>query len=110
MRMYKSAVKEWINKFDSNSEIDLLTSIVNNEISIPEMVDSILCLEDGKTENAELFYNEMWRKQMYKSKRNVWWRRALREWEKNSDAYLIQFFLIFILGAWMYAIVVMGVK
>jgi len=47
---------------------------------------------------------------MYKSKRNVWWRRALREWRKNSDFYLIQFFLIFILSAWMFAIVVMGVK
>jgi hypothetical protein len=37
---------------------------------------------------------------MYKSKRNVWWRRALREWKRNSDAYIIQFFIIFLIFAY----------
>ena len=47
---------------------------------------------------------------MYKSKRNNWYNRAKREWRKNSDSYMIQFVLIFIAGAWMYAVVVMGVN
>lgn len=51
-----------------------------------------------------------WRMRMYKSKRNVWWRRASREWKRNSDSYLIQFFLIIFIGAYLFAIVVVGVN
>ena len=44
------------------------------------------------------------------SKRNSWLNRAKREWRKNSDMYLTQFFLIFFVGAWAFAVVVIGVK
>ena len=47
---------------------------------------------------------------MYRSKRNNWLNRAKREWSKNSDRYVIQFMLIFVATAWMYAVVVMGVN
>tara|TARA_R110000765_G_scaffold126698_1_gene224614 strand:+ start:530 stop:673 length:144 start_codon:yes stop_codon:yes gene_type:complete len=47
---------------------------------------------------------------MYRSKRNNWFNRAKREWRKNSDMYLTQFFLIFFVGAWAFAVVVIGVK
>ena len=47
---------------------------------------------------------------MYRSKRNSWLNRAKREGRKNSDMYLTQFFLIFFVGAWAFAIVVMGVN
>ena len=60
------------------------------------------------SENIEVM--NTWRMRMYKSKRNNWYNRAKREWRKNSDAYIIQFVLIFIAGAWMFAIVVVGVN
>ena len=47
---------------------------------------------------------------MYRSKRNSWLNRAKREWSKNSDMYLTQFFLIFFVGAWAVATVVIGVN
>ena len=47
---------------------------------------------------------------MYKSKRNNWYNRAKREWRKNSDMYLTQFFLIFFVGAWTFAVVIIGVN
>ena len=47
---------------------------------------------------------------MYRSNRNSWFNRAKREWSKNSDMYLTQFFLIFFVGAWAFAVVVIGVK
>ena len=55
------AVKDWLDKFDGDSEIGLLTSIANNEISIPEMIDSIHAYKIGEPEIAEQFYKEMWR-------------------------------------------------
>ena len=55
------AVKDWLDKFDGNSEIDLLTSIANNEISIPEMIDSIHAYHIGEPKIAEQFYKEMWK-------------------------------------------------
>tara|TARA_R110000744_G_C19178679_1_gene542481 strand:+ start:571 stop:732 length:162 start_codon:yes stop_codon:yes gene_type:complete len=42
--------------------------------------------------------------------RNSFLARARREWKKNSDMYLTQFFLIFFVGAWAFAVVVIGVK
>ena len=47
---------------------------------------------------------------MYRSKRNNWLNRAKREWSKNSDMYLTQFILIFYVGAWTFAVVVIGVN
>jgi hypothetical protein len=47
---------------------------------------------------------------MYRSKRNNWFNRAKREWSKNSDMYLTQFFLIFFVSAWAVATVVIGVS
>lgn len=47
---------------------------------------------------------------MYRSKRNNWFNRAKREWRKNSESYMIQFVLIFLVGAWTFAVVVIGVS
>ena len=47
---------------------------------------------------------------MYRSKRNSWLNRAKREWRKNSEMYMIQFVLIFLVGAWTFAVVVIGVS
>ena len=47
---------------------------------------------------------------MYRSKRNSWFNRAKREWRKNGESYLIQFMLIFLVGAWTFAVVVIGVS
>lgn len=55
------AVKDWLDKFDGDSEISLLTSIVNNEIKIPEMIDSIHAYQIGEPEIAEEFYTIMWK-------------------------------------------------
>ena len=53
-------VKDWLDKFDGESEVGLLTSIVNSEISIPEMIDSIHAYQIGEPEIAEEFYKRMW--------------------------------------------------
>jgi len=55
-------VKDWLDKFDGNNEITLLTSIANNEVCTPSMVDSILAYAIGETEMAKDFYKRMWRK------------------------------------------------
>ena len=55
-------VKDWLDKFDGNSEITLLSEIANNNICISTMNDSMLSHKLGDTENAEFFYKIMWRK------------------------------------------------
>ena len=62
MNFQEKLITEWLNKFDGNSEITLLSEIVNNNVSIPAMVDSILAYHLGETESAKDFYKRMWRK------------------------------------------------
>tara|TARA_R110000772_G_C12957486_1_gene402979 strand:- start:80 stop:268 length:189 start_codon:yes stop_codon:yes gene_type:complete len=62
MNINNELVKDWLDKLDGESEVGLLTSIVNSEISIPEMIDSIYAHHLGETESAKDFYKRMWRK------------------------------------------------
>ena len=56
-------VKDWLDKFDGNSEITLLSEIANNNICVSGMIDSILAYHVGEVEIAEDFYKRMWRSQ-----------------------------------------------
>jgi hypothetical protein len=56
-------VKDWLDKFDGNSAITLLSEIANNNICVSGMVDSILAHYVEEVEIAEDFYKRMWRSQ-----------------------------------------------
>ena len=56
-------VKDWLDKFDGNSEITLLSEIANNNICVSGMIDSILAYHVGEVEISEDFYKRMWRSQ-----------------------------------------------
>ena len=75
-------------------------------ILILDVLTEKISLQDGIYINL----NMERRMRMYKSKRNNWYNRAKREWRKNSDMYLTQFFLIFFVGAWAFAVVTIGVN
>ena len=62
MNINNELVKDWLDKFDGNSEITLLSEIANNNICVSGMNDSMLSHKLGDTENAEFFYKIMWRK------------------------------------------------
>jgi len=63
MNITDDLVKDWLDKFDSNNEITLLTEIANNNICISGMIDSILAYHVGEGEIAKDFYKKMWRSQ-----------------------------------------------
>jgi|TARA_R100001460_G_scaffold101852_2_gene145991 hypothetical protein len=54
-------VKDWLDTFDGNDEIVLLTAIANNEIKTEVMNDSIYAFSVGETEISKQCYKEMWR-------------------------------------------------
>ncbi len=62
MNFQEKLITEWLNKFDGNSEITLLSEIVNNNVCVSGMIDSILAYHLGETERAKDFYKRMWRK------------------------------------------------
>ena len=62
MNFQEELIKEWLETFDGNSEITLLSEIVNNNVCIPAMVNSICAHHLGETESAKDFYKRMWRK------------------------------------------------
>ena len=55
-------VEIWIEKFDSEDTIELLTDILNNKIKLEVMSDSVFAYWTGEMELAERLYKEMWRK------------------------------------------------
>jgi hypothetical protein len=61
--IYCDFCKKWLDKFDGNSEITLLSEIANNNICVSGMIDSILAYHVGELEIAEDFYKRMWRSQ-----------------------------------------------
>ncbi len=63
MNINNELVKDWLDKFDGESEVGLLTSIVNSEISIPEMIDSIHAHHLGESEIAKDCYKRMWKQE-----------------------------------------------
>ena len=71
MNITDDLVKDWLDKFDSNNEITLLTEIANNNICISGMVDSVLAYHVGEVEIAEDFYKRMWRSQYDKDYNEV---------------------------------------
>ena len=71
MNITDDLVKDWLDKFDSNSEITLLTEIANNNICVSGMIDSILAYHVGEVEIAEDFYKKMWRSQYDKDYNEV---------------------------------------
>ena len=54
-------VKDWLDTFDGNDEIVLLTAIANNEIKTEVMNDSIYAFSIGETEISKQCYKEMWK-------------------------------------------------
>ena len=50
----------WLEKYDSNAEIDVLLDLINKKIKIECLVDSIMCYAKQDYENADSFYEEMW--------------------------------------------------
>ena len=52
----------WLEKYDSNAEIDVLLDLINKKIKIECLVDSIMCYAKQDYENADSFYEEMWYK------------------------------------------------
>lgn len=56
-----SEVKDWLDTFDGNDEIVLLTAIANNEIKTEVMNDSIYAFSVGETEISKQCYKDMWK-------------------------------------------------
>ena len=54
-------VKDWLDTFDGNDEIVLLTAIANNEIKTEVMNDSIYAFSVGETEISKQCYKDMWK-------------------------------------------------
>ena len=50
----------WLEKYDSNAEIDLLLDLINKKIKIEFMLDSIIAHAQQDYENADMFYEQMW--------------------------------------------------
>ena len=50
----------WLEKYDSNAEIDLLLDLINNKIKIEFMIDSIISHAQQDHGNADMFYKQMW--------------------------------------------------
>ena len=55
-------LESWVEKFDSEAEIDLLLDLLNNKIKIEYMLDSIVAYAQQDYENAKYFRKEMYRK------------------------------------------------
>ena len=62
-RITHSEVSDWLDTFDGNDAKVILTAIANNELNTCEMIDSILAFGDGETNQAEFWYQQMWRKE-----------------------------------------------
>ena len=45
----------WLEKYDSNAEIDVLLNLINKKIKIECLVDSIMCYAKQDYENADSF-------------------------------------------------------
>ena len=56
-----SEVKDWLDTFDVNDEIVLLTAIANNEIKTEVMNDCIYAFSVGETEISKQCYKDMWK-------------------------------------------------
>ena len=56
-----SEVKDWLDTFDGNDEIVLLTAIANNEVKTEVMNDSIYAFSVGETEISKQCYKDMWK-------------------------------------------------
>ena len=56
-----SEVKDWLDTFEGNDEIVLLTAIANNEIKTEVMNDSIYAFSVGETEISKQCYKDMWK-------------------------------------------------
>jgi hypothetical protein len=50
----------WLEKYDSNTETDVLLDLINNKIKIEFMLDSIISYAQQDYENADMFYEQMW--------------------------------------------------
>ena len=54
-------LNEWLEKFDSIDSHSILTAILNNEIKLEVLVDSVFSYRHGELELAASLYKEMWR-------------------------------------------------
>ena len=54
-------LNEWLEKFDSIDSHSILTAILNNEIKLEVLVDSVFAYRHGELELAASLYKEMWR-------------------------------------------------
>ena len=61
IKITNSEVKDWLDTFDGNDEIVLLTAIANNEIKTEVMNDSIYAFSVGETEISKQCYKDMWK-------------------------------------------------
>ena len=52
----------WLEKYDSNAETDVLLDLINNKIKIECLVDSIISYAQQDHVNADMFYEQMYRK------------------------------------------------
>ena len=52
--------ESWLEKYDSNAEIDVFLDLINNKIKIECLVDSIISHAQQDYENADMFYEQMW--------------------------------------------------
>ena len=49
----------WLEKYDSNAEIDVLFDLINKKIKIEFMLDSIIAHAQQDYDNADMFYEQM---------------------------------------------------
>ena len=53
-------IDSWLEKFDSTDSNSLLEDILNGEIKLEVMSDSVFAYWHGELELAEQLYKEMW--------------------------------------------------
>ena len=54
-------INNWLEKFDSVEGHYILKAILNNEIKLEVLADSVFAYRHGELELAESLYKEMWR-------------------------------------------------
>ena len=87
-RVDKIDVGNWVNEFNYNTAEEFLVEILNGEIAIEKMQDSVLQLAEGNLEDAQELVQEMYyEKAQTKDLNNEsGWDRHIRHMESINKA------------------------
>jgi len=87
-KLDKWDVDNWVNYFSFNSAEEFITEILNGEIAIEKMHDSVLQLAEGNLEDAQQLVQEMYREKVQTKDLNneSGWDRHIRHMESINKA------------------------